>query len=110
MFAGLSLPSLALVLWAVAGPLLAGGVTWAGMSVRNDLEVRGAVAGERSKQIGVCAQQLAAQAAILDANTMAGIGEAGAAADAIPAAPEERAALVALCKADPACRDRGTLP
>lgn len=110
MFAGLSLPSLALMIWAVAGPLLAGGVTWAGMSVRNNLEVRGAVAGERAKQIGVCAQQLAAQAAVLDANTMAGISEAGAAADAIAMAPEDRAAIVALCRADPACRDRETLP
>lgn len=106
------MPSLTAILtaWAVAGPLLAGGVTWGAMRVRSAILIDAAERAERAVQVGICQSQLSEQANTLTANTMAGIGEAGAAADAISATPNERAALVALCKADAACRDRETLP
>lgn len=106
------MPSLTTMLtaWAVAGPLLAGGVTWGAMRIRSAILIDAAHQSERAIQVGVCQSQLSEQANTLTANTMAGIGAAGAAADAIPMAPEDRAAIVALCRADPACRDRGTLP
>jgi hypothetical protein len=99
-----------LAIWAVIGPLLGIGVTWSSMRLRETLVVQGARKAERAEQIGICALQLAEQANTLTANTVAGIGEAGAAADAIPVTPEVASALAALCKSDRACRDRGTLP
>lgn len=101
---------LVLILWSVLGPLVASGGTWLALTIRNKAEVAGALAGERSRQVGICARQLADQANLIAANTMAGVGQAGVAADAVSATPEDRAAVVALCRSDRSCRDRGALP
>lgn len=102
----------ALLIWAIAGPVLAGGVTWIAMRTHEAIVVNGAITGERAKQVGICAQQLKDQALTFEANTSAGIGEAGAAADAVPPTPSLRVDLVALCKKAPPgeCRSAGSLP
>lgn len=99
-----------LVIGVLGGVALGGGVTWLGMRVQQSLVVAGAVKGERARQVGICAQQLKDQAITFEANTAAGISEAGAASDAVPPTPTVTIDLVALCNASPECRSRGKLP
>lgn len=94
----------------IAAAALAAGVTWGAMRTREAIVVAGAVKGERTAQIGICAQQLSDQALTFEANTVAGISEAGAAADAVPPTPTVTVDLVALCNASPECRSRGKVP
>lgn len=95
-----------LVVWAIAAPVVVGGAVWGAMRAHEEGLVRGAVAGERARQIGICTKQLTDQAATLSATIMAGIGDAGAAADAVPSAPTVPSEIVDLCRSDTACRDR----
>lgn len=99
-----------LVIGALGGVALGGGVTWAAMRVQQALVVSGAVKGERAKQIGICEKQLADQALQVEADTLDGIALAGQASDAIKETPETMADRIVICKSDPACRNRGSLP
>lgn len=99
-----------LVIGALGGVALGGGVTWAAMRVQQALVVAGAVAGERSIQVGICAQQLADQALQVEADTLDGIALAGQASDAVVPAPTVTIDIIAMCKGDEACRSRGELP
>lgn len=99
-----------LMIWAVVGPLLVGGVTWLGMRTHEAIVVSGAKKAVRLEEVARCQKQLADQITTLNANTMSGVADAGNAADRIEATPEDRAAKVALCQRSASCRDRGARP
>ena len=102
--------NLALMVWALAGPALAGGVVWLGMRTHESIVVSGAVAGERARQVGICADQLARQASFMTGASNEAVEAATSAATSIAPTPQAPADLVVMCKADPACRSRGNLP
>lgn len=106
------LPSLNIVtvVAALVGAFGGGALTWGAMRVREAIVVSGAVAGERQKQVGICQQQLVTQAITMERNVTSSVATAGDAADRIAPTPTVPAELVALCKADPTCRSRETLP
>jgi hypothetical protein len=101
---------LGLLVWAVVGPLLAGGVTWASMRAHEAIVVSATKKAVRLEEVARCQKQLVDQISLLDANTMAGVADAGNAADSIDATPEDKVAIVALCKRSASCRDREAGP
>lgn len=92
-----------LVVWALLGPALVGGLTWTATKAQQRIIRNGAVQAEITKQVAICAKQLTDQALLMEANVQTGIGDAGAAADRVTT-PAERAELALLCESDPTCR------
>ncbi len=97
----------ALIIWAVAGPLIAGGGMYATMRMSNGIVTAAAVSAEAFRQVAICQRQLTDQITTLEANTMSGIGAAGAAADAVQPTPVSEFQIKALCEISPECRSRG---
>lgn len=96
----------ALIIWAVAGPILAGAVTWSTMSVQQRIAVAGAVRVARGDEVLRCNAQRAAIAETINATARRSISEAWkAASEVTPTVPGE---IAALCKASASCRERGT--
>ena len=85
-----------LVAWAVAGPLLAGGVAYLAMLGREAIVVAGAVRAARNEEVTKCSEQRLEIGRTLDEAVKAGVEEAVAAARAA----RTPADLVALCKID----------
>ena len=99
-----------LMVWAVVGPLLAGGATWAGMRVHEAIVVSGAKKAVRLEEVARCQSQLVEQLSTINANVMSGVADAGNAADRIAATPAAKAEIIALCKRSASCADRESLP
>lgn len=95
-----------LMLWAVAGPLLAGGVVYAAMLLRETIVVNGAVTAARNEEVSICNDSRREIAATITSEVEKARAEALAAADAerpTPAVPSE---IVVLCNESASCRDR----
>jgi NAD(P)H-dependent flavin oxidoreductase YrpB (nitropropane dioxygenase family) len=95
---------LALIAWAVIGPLIAGGIMWG----REKVMVAGAVANERNAGIVACNARVAEITRAHDEAIDASVDEAIAAADTIGPTPGEMVALQKLCDASLGCRSRRT--
>lgn len=94
-----------LVVWAIAGPVLAGGVVYLAMLAREAIVTSGAVRIARGEEVVRCNAQRAAIAETINAAARRSVSDAWtAAAGVIDTAPAE---IAALCKASASCRDRG---
>jgi hypothetical protein len=100
--------NLVLVIWALVGPAVAGGVTWAAMYAQQKIVVAGAVRVARGDEILKCNAQRAAIAETINATARRSISDAWEAASNVTATPEVPAEIAALCKASASCRDRGS--
>lgn len=95
-----------LLIWAVAGPALAGGVSYLAMRAREAIVIEGAVRAARNDEVSKCNEERLEIGRALNDAVEAGVREAVAAADAERAPPSD---LEALCQADPDCR-KETVP
>lgn len=94
-----------LMAWAIAGPVLAGGVVYLAMLTRETIVVSGAVRSARGEEVVRCNAQRAAIAETINAAARRSVSDAWTAASGVTStAPAE---LAALCKASASCRDRG---
>lgn len=101
---------LGLMIWAVAGPALAGGVVYLSMLAREAIVVSGATRTARNEEVSKCNEQRLDIGRTINETVDAGVAEAVAAARANAKSPTAPADLVALCNADPACRTREVMP
>ncbi len=101
---------LGLMLWAVAGPVLAGGVAYLAMLARETIVVQGAVTAARNEEVSKCSEQRLEIGRTIDEAVAAGVAEAVAAARGEARSPSAPADLVALCKVDWNCRTRESAP
>ena len=93
-----------LVAWAIAGPILAGGVVYLSMLTRETIVVSGAVRVTRGEEIVKCNAQRAAIAETINAAARRSVSEAWEAAATInPVAPSD---VAALCQSSASCRER----
>lgn len=92
-----------LMIWAVVGPMLAGGVAYLSMLAREKIVVAGAVRVARNAEVSLCNEQRLSIGRAINEAIDAGTAEAVAASRAArtPVAPAE---LLALCTRDPTCR------
>jgi hypothetical protein len=97
---------LALIIWAVIGPLLAGGLMWG----REKILVAGAERVARNDARIECNARVAEITRAHDAAIDASVDEAIAAADAILPTPAEMVALQKICDASMGCRSRRSSP
>ena len=102
--------NLGLMLWAVAGPALAGGIVYTAMLVREAIVVAGAAQSARNDEVSRCNEQRLDISRTINDSVDAGVAAAVEAARANPPAPTAPAELVALCNADPSCRAREVKP
>lgn len=88
------------MIWAVAGPLLAGSVAYLAMLGREAVVVAGATRAARNDEVSRCSEQRREIGRTIDDAVKTGVDEA------IAAARAERtpADLVALCALDADCR------
>lgn len=93
-----------MVLGALAGAALSGGVTYGSMLAREKIVVQGAVKAERNAGVVTCNYRVGEISRAHDAEVDRRVAESIAAAGAVVPTPEEAVALAALCAADPACR------
>lgn len=91
-----------LVAWAIAGPILSGGVVYLSMMAREAIVVSGAVRVARGEETVKCNAQRAEIAAAINAEANRAIEEARAAASEI----KTPANIAELCKASASCRER----
>lgn len=101
---------LGLMIWAVAGPVLAGGVVYLSMLAREAIIVSGATRTARNEEVSKCSEQRLEIARTINRVVGKGVADAVAAARGHAPTPSAPAALVALCNADPACRAREVRP
>ena len=92
-----------LVVWAIAGPVLAGGVVYLAMLAREAIVTSGAVRIARGEEVVRCNAQRAAIATTMNRATKKAVDAAWDAASEI----DVPADIAALCKASASCRDRG---
>ena len=97
---------LGLMVWAVAGPLLAGGVVYTAMLAREAIVTAGAVHIARGEETVRCNAQRAALAATRNAATRRSTAEAAVAATEVAPTSAVPAEILALCKASASCRER----
>lgn len=97
---------LGLLLWAVAGPVLAGGVVYAAMLLREAVVVQGAVNAARNGATVTCNARVAEIQRAHDREVDDGVDAAIEAVDALGPTPAELAARQALCDASPGCKSR----
>ena len=91
-----------LVAWAIAGPILAGGVVYLSMLTREEIVVSGAVRVARGEETVKCNAQLQSVATTINDAADRSVSDAREAAAEIKPAPDVKAA----CKASSSCRDR----
>tara|TARA_R110000868_G_scaffold88391_1_gene246409 strand:+ start:1912 stop:2232 length:321 start_codon:yes stop_codon:yes gene_type:complete len=102
--------NIGLIIWAVAGPALFGGVTYLSMLAREAIIVSGATRTARNEEVSKCSEQRLEIARTINDVVGEGVADAVAAARQQSPTPSAPAALVALCNADPACRAREVKP
>lgn len=94
-----------LVAWAVAGPLLAGGVVYLSMLTREAIVVSGAVRSARGEEAIRCNAQREAIAATINAAARRSVSEAWEAAASVQ--PTVSAEIKSQCAASASCRENG---
>lgn len=92
-----------LMAWAIAGPVLAGGVVYLAMLTRETIVVSGAVRVARGEETVRCNVQRTAIVATMNQATKKAVDDAWEAASEVDAPADLRAA----CKASASCRERG---
>lgn len=106
-----ALPSLPLVtagllgFAAIAGPL----VTYGAMAVREKIAVSAAVSAARVTAESACTLRIDDVERAKRAAVDAAVAEAARARESVEATPEQREAIVALCKRSASCRSRNAL-
>lgn len=97
---------LALIAWAVIGPLLAAGIMWG----REHVMVSGAVTVERNKGVVACNARVATIETTTNRASLDAVERATTAAREMLPTPSEMVALQKICDASPACRSRRPNP
>jgi hypothetical protein len=99
---------LGLLVWAFVGPVLAGGVVYSAMLLREAVLVQGAVANARNGATITCNQRVAEIQRVHDQEVDDSVDSAIEAVDALSPTPVELAARQALCDQSPGCKSRRT--
>lgn len=102
MIAGIKI---GLLVWAIAGPALAAGVTWTAMSARERIVTSARVQAAKDQSRIECNSRVATLAREHDRVVDEITDEASAAADATQT-PQSMPDLQALCDRSASCRDR----
>ena len=93
-----------LLAWAVAGPILAGGVVYLSMLTRETIVVSGAVRVARGEEIVKCNAQLQAVATTINDAARRSVSKAWEAAATVK--PVASSDVAALCQSSASCRER----
>lgn len=101
---------LGLLVWAVAGPVLSGGLVYGSMRVREAIVVSGAVRAARDGATVVCNQRVAEIQRVHDREVDDSVDDVIAAIDGLGPAPVVMADRLARCKASPGCLRREGTP
>jgi len=91
-----------LIIWAIVGPLLAGGIMWG----REKIMVSGAISNTRAAERVVCNARVAEIERVHNEEIDKSVDDAIAAADAVIPSPAEMVARQQVCDASRGCRSR----
>ena len=91
-----------LIIWAIVGPLLAGGIMWG----REKIMVAGAISTTRAAERVVCNARVAEIERVHNEEIDKSVDDAIAAADAVIPSPAEMVARQQVCDASRGCRSR----
>jgi hypothetical protein len=97
------------ILGLIIGGAVTGGVTFMSMKAREAIVVAGAVSVEKNKGVTICNARVAEIERVQNSAVEQSVGEAIGAANSVDPTPEDKAALIALCKASASCRSRNSL-
>lgn len=101
------MPTLYLLIAAIAGPLLIGGLTYGVEELRQGWAIDAAVTAERARGDQVCAGKIAQVGQRSADDALAARDAADAAVANVKPVPVDKAALKSTCNADVNCRERG---
>ena len=96
------------LIWAVVGPVIAGGVACLAMREREAIVVAGAVRVAQGAAVITCNAQRQAIVETINATARRSVSEAWTSAAEVKATPAVPAEIAALCKTQASCRERGT--
>lgn len=100
------MPWVILVLAALAGGALSGGVTFLVMEAKEAIAVSSAVKAERRNGVVTCNARVGEIERQHNAAVTAAVDEARRAAEAVSATPETPAEIMVLCQKSASCRER----
>ena len=103
---GLGGVRLGLMVWAVVGPVLTGGVVYGSMLIREAVVVQGAVKATKNQETVVCNARVAEIERQHNQAVEDSVDSVIAAIDALGPTPAELVARQKLCDVSPGCKSR----